>query len=418
MKRIASCIIIVSLISQLVFCQTQPQGTGSSESPFQVSTPDELLWISMNQSEWDKNVDIINDIDLSVSKSWDNEKGFMPIGNKHIPYTGSFNGNNKSISGLTINRPDSSYIALIGYAGNGAAIQDVKIENAEITGFFAVGSVIGMVDSLATLANCSATGNVKGKKGIGGLAGRNKGSISSGTANVTVYASRKWCGGFVGINDGTVSSANASGNVSGGGAIGGFVGLNRKNGLISECFATGNADGVDKAVGIGGFAGIVDGGIIKSCYSSGKAGGASNVGGFAGGMGLNGAEIIYCYTNGSVKNVNMIVNGTGGFIGSVIGKIHSCYSTATISASGGYMGYGGFAGVTLMEDIKSCYFDAKPARAKNSLGNNKNHENITSLKTKQFAQKESFEGWQFNGDKENPWIMPAGATSPKLYWQE
>jgi len=61
------------------------------------------------------------------------QKGFVAIGNSATPFTGAFDGQGHSITGLYINRPATDYVGLFGYI-NGAGVSNVGIANGSVTG--------------------------------------------------------------------------------------------------------------------------------------------------------------------------------------------------------------------------------------------------------------------------------------------
>ena len=56
--------------------------------------------------------------------------GFVPIGDA-TKFTGSFDGQGRTISNLTINRPTNDYVGLFGYVGIGGTVQDVGLLGAD-----------------------------------------------------------------------------------------------------------------------------------------------------------------------------------------------------------------------------------------------------------------------------------------------
>ncbi len=54
-----------------------------------------------------------NDIDASAISNWNSGAGFTPIGNSSTPFTGTFNGNNYTISDLFINLPTTNGVGSV-----------------------------------------------------------------------------------------------------------------------------------------------------------------------------------------------------------------------------------------------------------------------------------------------------------------
>ena len=73
--------------------------------------------------------ELTDNITCSMSSDWNNEKGFIPIGNDTNRFTGNFEGNNYTISNLFIDRSSENYVGLFGYTGGGSSIKDVGLIN-------------------------------------------------------------------------------------------------------------------------------------------------------------------------------------------------------------------------------------------------------------------------------------------------
>jgi len=121
---------------------------------------------------------------------------------------------------------------------------------------------------------------VAGSESVGGLAGRNAGTIYSSFATGKVTGHHDDVGGFAGINLGSISNSYSTGDVtSGAGAtaanFGGFVGANIENGQITSSFSTGEASGSDN---MGGFAGLNDATIESSYWDTGSSETSNGVG--------------------------------------------------------------------------------------------------------------------------------------------
>ena len=134
---------------------------------------------------------------------WSEGKGWHPIGAYANPFNAAFNANDHSIANLRIDRPNSDYVGLFGFVGEGATIED-----------------IGLVDAY-----------VRGRFSVGGLAGQNNGGriIGSYTSNATttslVIGSGLRVGGLVGDHKGIIGdNSYASGMVEGNREVGGLVG--------------------------------------------------------------------------------------------------------------------------------------------------------------------------------------------------
>ena len=208
---------------------------------YEVYNADGLLaWNKAVQGNLSLNCILTDDINLT-GKEW------TPIGDYDNRYTGTFDGGNHTITGLTINQY-GSYVGMIDFLDSDGTVQNLTLENVNITGNRnmigggdCVGSVVG--DNYGTVTACTASGNVSGTSNVGGVVGWNNGTVTacyhtsgnvSGTSNV---------GGVVGYNiSGTLTACyHASGNVSGTSNVGGVVGYN-KSGTLTACYWSGLPD--------------------------------------------------------------------------------------------------------------------------------------------------------------------------------
>lgn len=113
-----------------LWAQTQPSGgDGSSESPFLITTAEELKWYAsyVNGESGDKVVhttacaQLMNDIDLSTVCG-EGKGNWTPIAkygiykyNGEYHFDGVFDGNGHTISNLYINDENGSNLGLFGY---------------------------------------------------------------------------------------------------------------------------------------------------------------------------------------------------------------------------------------------------------------------------------------------------------------
>lgn len=114
-----------------------------------------------------KTIRLGEDIDLA-GLEW------TPIGIKGKPFLGTFDGVNHTISNLSCNMPEAEYVGLFGNMWQkSGGVKNLIIDNATVTGDFAVGVLIGMSGS-AVVQNISITGLVKVEalsEGVGCIAG-------------------------------------------------------------------------------------------------------------------------------------------------------------------------------------------------------------------------------------------------------
>ena len=215
--------------------------------------------------------------DIVLTATW------IPIGkDASSPFTGSFDGNGKTISNLSVAKmPLYSLSGLFGYIKSGEgnmAVQNLCVElgDAGLHGTRA-GGIVGQIES-GNILDCAVSGKAITGFYNGGIAGHAdaKSSIQNCSSAVSSIHSE---------NKGTVNA-------------GGIVGY--AYGRVENCYATGDVSvtllpggGLGALIYAGGIAGRpFEGAIIKNCYATGmiSASGASK--NYAGGIvGLGGTKI-------------------------------------------------------------------------------------------------------------------------------
>ena len=162
------------------------------------------------------------------------------MGNRTTQYSGTFDGNNKTVSGLYFNG-DSTCIGLFG-----SSESDGNIKN------------VGVVDSY-----------FKGNDHVGGVCGNNAGTITNcyNAGNLTAIESSATIGGICGYNNGgTVTNCYNTGTVTATGSVasvGGVCGCSIAP--ISNCYNIGTVTATSSSADISGICGYYFG-PIKNCY--------------------------------------------------------------------------------------------------------------------------------------------------------
>ncbi len=297
--------------------------SGSLAAYMLISSLNDLNYISQNQSST-----ILSNnyaLNTNLSYSTNNTTSFTPLGSSTTSYTGYFNGLDHSISNLYENYSGNSAYdgGFIGSLGANGWLRNLTLSGMNETintssGQILAGAVVG--DNYGTVENVTATGSVTGSTSstsnstyfwVGGLTGRNSGTIAASTTDVNVFLT---------------SAASQNNNV------GGFVGQNQFNGsiagLITGSVAEGNVLNINGA-STGGFAGASNGGstgaTIQDSYATGSVTGRSTnsnfgSGGFVGVL-LSNNTISNSYSLGSVSGASMNSSGAlapaGGFIGNI-----------------------------------------------------------------------------------------------------
>ncbi len=223
-------------------------------------------------------INLLDSFDLGHSSSNQTKS----VSSSALPFAGTFDGNNNTISGIYIN-------VTTGYAG-----------------FF------GKTASTATIKNLTIAGSVKGASYTGGLVGYNLGNIDNcvNKCTITNYdTSSNYHGGIAGYSEsGTISNCINNGTITAYRYVGGITGA-KKSGVIIGCRNETASDATTAAT-------------IKASYSSSTAGYRADIAGIVG-LNYDGA-ITDCYNN-------MAISGTGSYPQSVAGIVAYSEGTSPIT---------------------------------------------------------------------------------------
>lgn len=304
-RRIVSFVAIFSLlISYLPYFNLAERAY--AEGPIEIDSCSELEMIGQD-ADYPLSADyvLMNDINCT-------EIVMTPIGiDSDNPFSGTFDGNNKTISNMVIATDDYEYIGLFGWIESNY-YDPAYVINLNLSG----GSVSG--------------NNAAGYSSMGSLVGRlNSGIIAGISSDVTVTggANTKAVGGVVGnlVNEASVIQCSYAGDV------------------------TSAHTGTTTDAGVGGLVGKIHTGNIRNSFvaSSATVTGINLAGGLVGRiyngcLGCNSPYVKKSFFDGSV---NITGNYAGGLVGSISGNgasIEYSVSTGSVAASnyeGGLYGY-------------------------------------------------------------------------------
>lgn len=212
-----------------------PPGEGTKDSPYLISKMEHLVWMQETvENSYRKYYKLTCDLDASETKSWNNGKGFIPIGmetpsNKRFrekgknypPFLGNFDGGGHYISNLYIRRPEEDYASFFGKVGadwmpsssgdqqilgkfpreqarslmnrdNAYVIKDLALLNVDFTiGIYGAGLAGKLTD--CQVSGCYVSGTITANKAIAGLAITVMRSYFSECASNITYENR-YCG--------------------------------------------------------------------------------------------------------------------------------------------------------------------------------------------------------------------------------
>ena len=275
-------------------------GSGTRDDPFLVATAEQLNMVRKYLSCYFKQTE---DISLASFANWE------PIGkdNNNL-FEGSYDGDNKKITKLTINDQQLDYYGLFGYCSR-VGIYNIAAEEFSINVDNAyVGGICGF--NATSINFCSvASSTINGQDNVGGISGKNGSSINYCSVASSTINGKDWVGG-----------------ISGYGSAG-----------IHTCYvASSTINGQDYVGGISGYS--VD--SIISCYVASSAitltTTSGNIGGICGGFSVrdNDSKISSCFVYLESLNKMRNINNThcGGLIVGVkvsSGTIKDCFTNLT-----------------------------------------------------------------------------------------
>lgn len=204
--------------------------------------------------------------DITLPEVTADQSNWTPIGDYDHRYTGTFDGGNYTITGLTVTT-SGEYAGLFGRIGSGGTVKDVTLEGVQITTTHDrgdAGGVAGLCANGSTLENCFVSGTVSCGYRAGGVAGYLYGSSLTRCGSSAAVEGTYYAGGVVGSNgsSSTLQACYATGDVSGE-LCGGVAGCNDPGTLIACYHATGTVSGQV----IGGVAGKNSGVLTACCWS-------------------------------------------------------------------------------------------------------------------------------------------------------
>ena len=296
----------------------EPENPDDCQLPHIIHNEEELSLVDQHMGH---NFVLANDITLE--RGW-KVLGLSSTSAADVPFTGTFDGNNHTISGLHSVQDDYSNIGL--FAVNAGTIKDLKVEANQMEGWSEVGTVAGINQAGGVLSNVHVQANYVGALSTGsaggyagGLVGRNNGTITGCSATITGsgltrgVVAYNYAGGLVGGNWGTIEESYAMAGINAG--YKSYIDQGRTSAYYAGGFAGGNV------------------GTIRNCYviATDYIVGVQRVGGFVAFNGSNG-QIISSYV---VPN-NWVYGGqtyTSISIGKNDGSTTNCYAVSTTSGT-------------------------------------------------------------------------------------
>ena len=262
----------------------------------EIGTPEALisLMTRANGESWAGNYRLTADITLPAGTAQN------PIGNSTDKFTGIFDGNGKTVSGVNLvdEATDSGTNAFIGFFGyvQGGEIRNLTLKGTVSTTGRRAGGFIGAINGSAKVENCTNHCSVEAFANAGGIVG-----FVSPSAGVTISGCKNY-----GTITGTFADSTGTGGIIGSTGSSGSM-------TISGCANYGDVTG-ERIVG----------GIVGYFYGA-DANSATAL--------ANAKYKLYnCLNGGTVTATSKTQSDVGGILGIAyrVGGIHSCYNKGAV----------------------------------------------------------------------------------------
>ena len=340
----------------------------ATDTPIEISSAKDLAKIGTDAS-YPLNGSYVLADDINLEGNANN--AWKSIGN----FTGTFDGDEHTISGLYLNAgsaagPADQGLGLFTSVGQGGTVKNLTVEGV-IDGTNAgvvIGGIVGRNNG-GTISNCTSSVDITASvdSNVGGIVGSGesgtiKNCCNTGSIDVTCSSSDIGIGGIVGqTSNGTVKTCENTGNVTVDHCTGtgGIVGYAVRGSKVSNCRNSGSIDGNESKTG--GIVGENYGAVLK-CYNTGDVCSDGTAGGITGRNVSDSnapGSVENCYNTGAVSgsgDVGGIVgyNNNDPYSGNV-STVTNCYNTGAV-ISGNSSNVGGVVGQIATGDVSDCYY--------------------------------------------------------------
>ena len=305
----------------------------ATTSTYSISTPEQLLYVALSGESFDGQViKLVEDIDL-------NGEMWTPVGTAEAPFKGTFDGNNKKISGLAI---DADYAAMFAYTDEGVTIKDLTLENVNINSSKYAAALVCCAEKNLTVENVAVSGDINATSYAAGIVVMNNDDddavVIRNCVNDATVTSKRASGIAAWVTGGTViehvvNNGNITGSISANGIV------NRIAGTVANAVNNGTiiGEGTEASSGI---ASILTGATTFSyCYNYGNVTTKANnpnssAAGILGQTPSAAVTLSYCANYGDITAEQSYAAGIAySLYGNV--KANYCYNEGSVSGADG-----------------------------------------------------------------------------------
>ena len=298
---------------------------------YTITKPSEFAWLATADANTlaGKNIVLAEDIDL-------NNEYWTPIGTSDNLFSGTLDGNGKTIYNLATGGDNA---ALIAYADQGATIKNLTLENVTIDSTKYAAGVVCNGETGVTIDNVTVSGTINATSYAAGICHNADGvTITNCQNDATVTANRaagiaSWLTGANTVVDNVVNNGDITGNWGAAGIV------NRLEGQISNAANNGNISSTSAEPASGVVCILLGACNFEYCYNYGDVT-SHNDNPNASAAGILGqtpgasATLAYCANYGTITAEQCYA---AGIAYSLYGTINAsyCYNKGAISGADG-----------------------------------------------------------------------------------
>jgi uncharacterized repeat protein (TIGR02543 family) len=271
--------------------------------------------------------------------------GWTPVGTNSTPFTGVFEGNEKTVRNINIGSSSTTYSGFFGYLSGGARVANLTVDvvQAGVTGSTNTGGIAGyavgtsgsptkIINSHIKATSGTASTKVKGTQNVGGILGAAAGYVTiNGCSNEVPVEATSRGGGILGyianiITENRIYNSRNSATVKVTG-----IGYLYSGGIVGYIWSASPTNIVVNSHNTGGISVL---GTNNDQEKVGHAGGITGRGGVISTSGNTGNVIAEGYLSDDDYNGAVYVGGISGYasVSSVAACISGSYNEGTVTA--------------------------------------------------------------------------------------
>ncbi len=193
-------------------CNGYEPATLNEDDVYEIGNAGQLYWFADKVTNDNANFKSANAIltnnivinDAIIKGQNPNARVWTPIGDNINTYTGHFDGNNKTISGIYLCDSNFSYFGLFGCVGEGGLVDKIGIDNSYVSSGYYAGYFAGI--NYGTIENCYTRSEIVANQYIAGITGINYATGSVKNCYVSGYVGGGMAANIVYKNEGTVEN--------------------------------------------------------------------------------------------------------------------------------------------------------------------------------------------------------------------